>query len=74
MRQYTGKGVGKIAAKKVFDLFPGKWKVIQIRNNYVAQAFWRKVISEYTNDIFYEKYNIEDDRCSVQEFESQRNE
>lgn len=69
MKNYKGKGIGRIAAKRVFDMFPGKWKVIQIQKNYPAQAFWRSVISDYTNDNFHERYDEEDERSSVQEFE-----
>ncbi|WP_289142865.1 GNAT family N-acetyltransferase [uncultured Brevibacillus sp.] len=70
MTTYNGKGIGRIAAKRIFDMFTGKWKVIQIKNNYPAQAFWRGVISDYTNDNYDERYDEEDERCSVQEFET----
>ncbi|MBC1501174.1 GNAT family N-acetyltransferase [Listeria weihenstephanensis] len=68
LKYVANRGIGKAAAKQIFDLFPGKWRVLQIKNNYPAQAFWRKVISEYTNDHYVEKYDAEDDRSSVQEF------
>ncbi|MBC1911272.1 GNAT family N-acetyltransferase [Listeria booriae] len=68
LKYYAGQGVGRAAAKQVFDLFPGKWRVLQVKNNYAAQAFWRKVISEYTGNRYFEKYDAKDDRSSVQEF------
>lgn len=34
LRQYMGKGVGKIAAKKVFNLFPGKCASLLEKNNF----------------------------------------
>ncbi|AUJ29650.1 GNAT family N-acetyltransferase [Liquorilactobacillus hordei] len=70
MRYFSGKGIGKKAAKAIFKLFPGKWQVLQIKNNYPAQAFWRKVITEYTNNDFEERYDKNDDRSSIQEFEA----
>ncbi|WP_232699163.1 GNAT family N-acetyltransferase [Brevibacillus daliensis] len=72
MKNYNGKGVGRKAAKRIFDMFPGKWKIIQIQKNYPAQAFWRSVISDYTNDNFHERYDEEDARSSVQEFETDK--
>jgi predicted acetyltransferase len=66
MKKYGGKGIGKTAAKRIFDLFPGKWQVTQIEKNYPAQAFWRSLISEYTNGKYEERYDQR--RRSVQEF------
>ncbi len=68
MRKYEGKGVGKRAAKQVFQLFPGKWRITQVEKNYPAQAFWRSVIAEYTKGEYTERYDGQ--RRSVQEFTS----
>lgn len=54
MRKYRRKGVGKEAAVKIFDMFPGGWEVSQWVNNLPAQSFWKQTISEYTNG----KYDI----------------
>ena len=48
MKKYRRKGVGKAAAMKIFDRFPGSWEVSQWANNIPAQSFWKQVISEYT--------------------------
>ncbi len=48
MKKYRRKGVGNVAAMKVFDMFPGSWEVSQWTNNLSAQNFWKQVISEYT--------------------------
>jgi predicted acetyltransferase len=66
IQKYNGKGYGKIAATKLFNIFPGKWKVNQIAKNYPAQAFWRSVISSFTNGSYRESYD--ENRRSVQEF------
>lgn len=68
LQKYSGSGVGKVVAKRIFDLFPGQWEVTQIKQNYPAQAFWRSVISEYTNGKYKERYD--EHRRSVQEFHS----
>ncbi len=48
MRKYRRQGIGKTVAVKVFDKFPGKWEVVQHRDNQPAKIFWEEVIFEYT--------------------------
>lgn len=48
MKKYRGKGVGRTAAIRIFDLFPGGWEVSQWTNNLPARKFWGKVIAQYT--------------------------
>ena len=52
MRKHRKLGVGKIAAKLVFDLFKGAWEVRVLNVNTLALPFWRRVIDEYTNGDF----------------------
>jgi predicted acetyltransferase len=54
MKKYRGRGVGAIAAKRVFALHPGQWQVGQMPANHAAQAFWRRVIGECTANEFVE--------------------
>ena len=54
LRKYRRQGVGQQAARQVFNLFPGTWRVSQEAENLAAQAFWRKVISRYTDGRFSE--------------------
>lgn len=70
LKYFSGKGVGKAAAQQIFSKFSGKWQVLQIKNNYPAQAFWRSVITDFTNNHFEERYDPADDRSSIQEFQS----
>lgn len=49
MKKYRRKGVGKAAAMKIFDRFPGGWEISQWQNNLPAQRFWKQVVNEYTN-------------------------
>jgi predicted acetyltransferase len=52
MRKYRKKGVGRTAACKAFDMFPGKWEVLQHGQNIPSIRFWETVIGEYTSDRF----------------------
>jgi predicted acetyltransferase len=53
-KEFRKKGVGKMISFRVFDLFKGSWEVRQIKENILAQKFWKKVISEYTNNNYQE--------------------
>ena len=64
--KYKGRGYGKIVATKIFNMFPGDWKITQIHKNYPAQAFWRCLIHHLTDGNLKETYDEE--RRSVQEF------
>lgn len=48
MKKYRHKGVGRTAAVKIFDMFPGGWEVARWTVNKPAGEFWSKVIGEYT--------------------------
>ena len=54
MKKYRKGGIGRQTAYYLFDSFPGKWEVAEIKENTPAQKFWRKIISEYTNDHYKE--------------------
>lgn len=56
MRKYRRQGIGRQAAFAIFDLFPGQWNVCQEEANLPAQAFWRRVIGEYTNGNYFEEH------------------
>lgn len=51
-------------------MFRGNWQVLQIKRNYPAQAFWRSVIAEFTDNDYEERYDATDDRSSIQEFKN----
>ena len=54
MAKFQGHGVGKIVATKIFDLFKGTWALGIIPENIRALAFWRKVVSIYSNGEYQE--------------------
>ncbi|MFT4416264.1 GNAT family N-acetyltransferase [Fredinandcohnia humi] len=66
MRSFEGKGIGKFAAKQIFDTFPGNWFVTQTEKNERARGFWRGIISSYTNGKYTERFD--ERNRSIQEF------
>lgn len=54
LRKYRKQGVGKQVAFEVFNRLPPKWEVRVMQANLPAQAFWRKVIADYTRGAFHE--------------------
>lgn len=54
LRVYRRQGVGRALAFQAFDTYRGYWEVAQIHPNKPAQAFWRKVIGEYTTGRYAE--------------------
>ena len=48
LRKYRRSGLGAHVARAMFDRFAGAWEVRELVPNLAAQAFWRKIISDYT--------------------------
>jgi predicted acetyltransferase len=67
VRKYRRQGVGREAALQVFRQFPGLWRVPEIDENLPAQAFWRKIIGDFTGGRFRE-VRLQDWEGPVQEF------
>lgn len=67
-RAYRKRGYGAAVARDLFNRYPGRWQLLQIRANTPAQTFWRRVIGGYTNDQFTERWVS--DREVVQEFDT----
>lgn len=49
MYKYRRSGVGRYAAKAIFDEFHGKWEIVQHPHNTTSIGFWDSVVAEYTN-------------------------
>ena len=54
MHKYRKAGVGRYAAKAVFDMFHGKWEIERHPNNIASVIFWDRIINEYMDG----KYEI----------------
>jgi len=48
-------GVGRGAAMLIFARYAGEWTIAEQSRNPGAIRFWRRVVSEFTNDKFREK-------------------
>lgn len=70
-KEYRNKNIGKTAAIKIFDLYPGKWEIRELKTNTKAHQFWVTVINAYTNGNFKE-INLKNERWTgpVQLFRS----
>ena len=44
LRKFRGQGVGKSAARAMFNLWPGSWEVAVASRNQAAKKFWKRVI------------------------------
>jgi predicted acetyltransferase len=53
-RQHRRQGFGNSVATTLFDRFAGAWEVREMPMNTPAQAFWRKIIADYTVGAFTE--------------------
>jgi predicted acetyltransferase len=54
VKKYRRRGAGRQLACAVFDALPGRWEVGQMPDNHAAQAFWRRVIAQYSGGRFTE--------------------
>jgi predicted acetyltransferase len=54
LRKYRRTGLGSHVARAMFDRFPGYWEIRQMPPNLAAQAFWRRLVSDYTGGRFEE--------------------
>jgi predicted acetyltransferase len=50
LRRYRGCGVGRAAAKLLWDRLPGSWTVRASVNNPHAISFWRAAVAAYTSN------------------------
>ena len=50
MRGYRTQGIGKEAARQIWERFPNKWEVRVMRANVGATRFWKRAIAEYLGE------------------------
>jgi predicted acetyltransferase len=48
LRKFRGQGVGKSAARAMFNAWPGSWEVAVANRNQAAKKFWKRVIESST--------------------------
>ncbi len=54
LKKYRRQGIGKQAAIRIFNMYPGKWELRETNQNKQAQKFWRDAIKEYTKGNYQE--------------------
>ena len=54
VKKYRKHGLGRVLAREVLAGLPGSWEVGEMLNNLPAQAFWRRVIADFTQGRFTE--------------------
>jgi predicted acetyltransferase len=54
-RPDRGRGIGRDAARLIFDRFAGRWEIIEYLRNPDAVRFWRRVVATYTQGRFDER-------------------
>ncbi len=65
-RAYRRRGLGEAMALEIFRRWPGRWQLLEIRDNPDAQRFWRRVIGDVTGGDYAERWITS--REIVQEF------
>ena len=65
MRKYRRKGVGTEVARRIFDMFPGRWEVAQNSHHTESHAFWQRVIGEYTDGQYEQTVDEDGDLAQV---------
>ncbi len=56
LRPYRGTGLGKVAAKMIFNRFPGRWSFYTNPSdrNFRTQEFWRSFLNSYVSKEYKE--------------------
>jgi len=54
-RPWRRRGIGQEAVRLIFDRFAGRWHIMEYLRNPQAVAFWRRVVSEYTDGRYQER-------------------
>ncbi|MBS1624315.1 MAG: GNAT family N-acetyltransferase [Bacteroidetes bacterium] len=66
---YRRTGAGTTAATRLFDLHRGHWELREMAGNDTGTAFWRRILTDYTDNNFTEmELNDERWKGSVQLF------
>jgi predicted acetyltransferase len=54
-KQHRRVGIGRDAAKLIFDRFSGEWEIVEYQRNPGAVTFWRRVVSGYSGGRYAER-------------------
>jgi predicted acetyltransferase len=54
-KAYRRAGVGRDAAKLIFDRFAGDWEIVEYERNPASVTFWRRVLTHYCKGRYTER-------------------
>jgi aminoglycoside 6'-N-acetyltransferase I len=60
LRSFRRTGIGRRAAFEIFNRFPGRWQLEVLAKNFPAQAFWRKILRQCSENPFEERSETTD--------------
>lgn len=68
LKSFRKKGIGAIAIKQIFDMYKGKYKIVQLKNNKLAIDFWTNLYKK--QGIEYNMFEEKSDgiECMMQIF------
>ena len=62
LRKFRGQGVGRSAARAMFNLRPGSWQVAVASRNQKAKEFWKKVINSSPEARNVQEFDVQTER------------
>jgi predicted acetyltransferase len=48
LKKYRRAGIGKYAARTIFDMFPGPWEILQHKQNRISILFWDSIVKKHS--------------------------
>lgn len=54
-KAHRRQGIGRDAAKLIFDRFAGDWEIVEYQRNPASVAFWRRVLTVYCKGRYTER-------------------
>jgi len=55
LKSHRRMGIGRDAAKLIFDRFAGDWEIVEYQRNPGAVTFWRRVLTVYCKGHYTER-------------------
>ena len=68
LNKYKGKGIGRLALKKLFQEKQGKYFVVELAANTPAVSFLKKILHEFQLEYEERMEVIDGEKCYIQKF------
>ncbi|MCU6432994.1 GNAT family N-acetyltransferase [Undibacterium sp. Jales W-56] len=73
LRGYRGKGISQLAIQLLLERFQGRWEIYCLRQNLVAEKFWRKTLASVLGyAVISSEVRIHDEDCRLFNFSSKK--